>query len=477
MPSNHQTEFISINNLINNSLKYKAMKKIILSFLVFISLQASSQTVYVVTKNTDPIPFVDYYNFIDSLCDPDMYGTFQWALRKANDTPGACEIRFNIPGSGPHIILLSGYLPGTTKTIYINGASQPGYQPGNPQIIFDGQETVFCFLNFYSTKNVTIEGIYIRNLTTCGIWCYIPDSLTIKNCVINQITNNTSTFGIYFHTPSYCTLQGNYIGTDNQNASLPIKSYGIAMWFYANHNLIGGTENGQANIISNCGTSGIYIGIESSYNHISGNIITNNPKAILLGQGANQSKQAPVITSATADTVSGTSAPGDIIEIFGSTGNENANEYLGTTITDANSDWTINNVQTSFNYVVATATDIEGNTSIVSLVKSTTIQACKDEVLHYHISGVNTNSPVHITITYPNDINGLDSASIQEYPATSIQIDTTNPSIPQYTFNAPDTSFTFNYHIIAGCKNFSPTTQNIHYSINQDGIISTDSFN
>jgi len=70
------------------------MKKIILSFLVFISLQASSQTVYVVTKNTDPIPFVDYYNFIDSLCDPDMYGTFQWALRKANDTPGACEIRF-----------------------------------------------------------------------------------------------------------------------------------------------------------------------------------------------------------------------------------------------------------------------------------------------------------------------------------------------------------------------------------------------
>ncbi|MBN2771837.1 MAG: hypothetical protein JXR90_14180, partial [Spirochaetes bacterium] len=122
------------------------MKKInilLFSFLViFIGINQNiySQTAtYVVTKTTDVDPFENPYNFIDSLCDPDMYGTLAWAITKANQDLVPSIITFNIAGSAPFIIQVNYELPVVKwQDLTIDGTTQPGYS-SEPVIIIDGQ--------------------------------------------------------------------------------------------------------------------------------------------------------------------------------------------------------------------------------------------------------------------------------------------------------------------------------------------------
>ncbi len=72
-------------------------------FLLAFNL-VNAQPVFTVTKTTDPDPFIYTYNNDDSLCDPEMLGTLQWAIRKSNNTGGAAIINFNIPGPEPYKI-------------------------------------------------------------------------------------------------------------------------------------------------------------------------------------------------------------------------------------------------------------------------------------------------------------------------------------------------------------------------------------
>jgi hypothetical protein len=347
------------------------MKKIfILLFgILLLNISINAQNIFTVTKTTDPDPFTYSYNYIDSLCDTTMYGTLQWAIRKANEIVGQCEIQFNISGVGQQTIYLEGFIPGINNKTFINGTTQAGYQAGNPQIILDGQNIVFQGLFFAHANGSKVEGIYIKNCTTQGIAISSSDSVTIQDCIINQISNGTNnseyTIGIAIANSSYCIIKGNKIGTDILNAVLPVEDDGIMLWINSNNNIIGGILSGESNIIKHCGNRGVDIGALSLYNRISGNIITNCPIAIFLGIGSNNEKLAPVITLATNNTISGTSEPNDIIEIFGSTGNGNTNEYLGTTQADLIGNWsTILN--TSFDYIVATATDLNNNTSVLS---------------------------------------------------------------------------------------------------------------
>ncbi|MGC9332030.1 MAG: T9SS type A sorting domain-containing protein, partial [Bacteroidales bacterium] len=73
----------------------------------------------------------------------------------------------------------------------------------------------------------------------------------------------------------------------------------------------------------------------------------------------------PEILSYENNILSGTSAPNDTIEIFGSTGEQNANEYLTSTTTGPDSTWSVE-VTTTYPYFIATATDMENNTSEMS---------------------------------------------------------------------------------------------------------------
>ena len=362
-------------------IRKKVLALMLLSFIFNVSLQG--QDTITVFKITDPDQFLNRYNYVDSLCDSAMLGTLQWAIRKANDSPAySVVIVINIPGLGPHVIYLYNYLPMLMKPITIDGSTQPGYNYSNgPSIIIDGTNipiynNCFNFSSYADSSSVT--GIHIRNFWASNGVIVFTGNITIKDCMFWNVGGQEPGYpwrcmGIYI-AGSNAILQGNIIGTDisgTQNHGCPAEAVYIqSQWLRADNCIIGGSGQNESNLIANSGLSGITID-NAKYNKITRNRIYNNGGGInlILGAGppywGNEGKTAPVITSATANAVSGTSAPNDIIEIFGSTGNENANDYLATTQTDVNGNWTTS-VNTAYNNVIATATDGGNNTSGLS---------------------------------------------------------------------------------------------------------------
>ena len=349
---------------------------IFLFLLTGIATSGFSQTAtYTVTKTTDPDPFAYPYNFVDSLCAPEMYGTLTWAINKANDDSIPSNIVFNISGTGPQTIYLNYALP-TVKSgdLLIDGTTQQGYTYANPSVIVDGQNNIVTALSLVKIQNTTINGIYFRNFTTQGITIVHSNTVTVSNSMITGIyngpSNNDATTAIMVVTSENCKLQGNYIGTNANGDSLNIEDYGIMLWLDANNNLTGGGGNNQGNIIAYCGMRGIFIA-SSVNDKISRNLIYNNPTAIFLGNGANNNKTAPdsLIYNNGTQVLSGIAEPYDSIEVFGSTGSENANEYLGSTQADGNGNWNIQ-VQTAYGYMVATATNSASNTSTLSNISN-----------------------------------------------------------------------------------------------------------
>jgi len=95
----------------------------------------------------------------DGSCD-DSHCSLREAINAANANPGADSITFNIPGPGPHVIMLTDLLTISDNQTYIDGSSQPGYS-GSPIIVLDGGGTV-CGLRIASNNN-TVAGLsFIR---------------------------------------------------------------------------------------------------------------------------------------------------------------------------------------------------------------------------------------------------------------------------------------------------------------------------
>ncbi len=347
-------------------MKTKKIFKIFAITLILISSFSSfAQTVFTVTKTTDPDPFIYSTNPDDS----NIVGTLQWAIRKANDDANQCIINFNIPGSGQQVIGLNYELPQlTNNNVVIDATSQTDYSYGNPMIKIDGQENLgTCFRSYHS--KMTIKGVYITNFNYHGISGDYASNSFIQNCIVNNIKNpesGTWSIGIRFTNSVNCTIQGNIIGTVNDNNNLGIENAGIFLWLNCNNALIGGSNPQESNTIANCGSRGIWIASASTENKISRNLIYNNPEAIVNNGGGNNQKIPPVINGYVDNVVSGTSAPNDIIEIFGSTGGENANEYLISTTANVSGNWSISIPDHSFSYLVTTGTDESNNTSELS---------------------------------------------------------------------------------------------------------------
>ena len=358
----------------------------ILVFLLITAISINSQTVITVTKTTDYDPFLYFAN----PDDPTIVGTLQWAIRKANESVTPSVIEFAIAGSGQQVIYLNYELPTIIKSnITIDATTQPGYIWGEPSILIDGNNNFLHGIRLESVNQIKITGIKFSNFKFSAINCYNSSYCSIINNVINNIGGYNLKFtsaGLLFTSASHNTVKGNIIGTDiNNNSNLTILGYGIVVsssgTIPSEYNTIGGVASNENNIIAYCGFGGINIyNAITKYITISGNRIFNNPVAILLSNGANNDKQAPVITSYSDNTITGTSQPNDIIEIFGSTGNENANEFLGSATADASGNWTTTVASNSWAYVVATATDGSENTS----------KLC-NAFLNYHPLTVNYN--------------------------------------------------------------------------------------
>lgn len=339
------------------------------------------QNVYVVTKTTDPNPFTDPYKFNDAECDPDMLGTLQWAINKSNDDNAESVIEFNIAGNGPHEITLNYYLPQIVGTTVIDGRTQSGYTFGNPQIIINAQNKQNSVFNAYKT-NVTIKGLKITSFAQNGILlqdCH--NSLVAENIIFNYSNSSTKTpfIGLFINGCQNVEVYGNEIEVLlNETVDQVTKSYGIYL-SKSYQCTIGGTGTNMANTIKNCRTYGVFLN-STQETKISGNQIFDNGKAIMLNY-SNNNIQPPIINGYTNGILSGTALPNSTVEVFGSTGSENANEYLVSSVTNGNGDWSVE-VSTEFEYLAANQTDLSNNTSSFSVL-SVKMQCFQVEPLLY----------------------------------------------------------------------------------------------
>lgn len=215
----------------------------------------------------------------------------------------------------------------------------------------------------------------------CNIDNADPDSCLIEGNLISGNLKN----GIYLKGADFNFIRNNKIGTNILDDPMGNGEHGImidpactdnsAITDRTNlNNKIGGYTAGDENIIAYNGGDGIHLlgkqssffpNFYSNFNRIARNrIYGNGYKAINLNYTiatpflpGNSAKPKPIINSYENDILSGTSEPNDIIEIFGSTGSQNANMFLTTTNADGSGNWSVNINTSAFSHFISTATD------------------------------------------------------------------------------------------------------------------------
>lgn len=250
-------------------------------------------------------------------------GSLSQAIDDANSNAGADTIAFNIPGLGPHTIQPLSALPDITDTVDIDGYSQPGSSSATSsanaeiKIVLDGSLAGLIAEGLYlDANNSRIRGLVINNFSADGI-VVDGDNNLIRGCYIGtneqgtlsspngmagiNISGNTNEVGGTM--PAHLNIisanltngvnisgdgnvvHGNIIGLDNSTTvDLGNNESGISI--YGSNNIIGGIQEGSANVISGNNT-GVLIGGAGSNNQLQGNIIGTDKTGTsnLLGLG------------------------------------------------------------------------------------------------------------------------------------------------------------------------------------------------
>lgn len=177
-------------------------------------------------------------------------GSLRQAVIDANaDSAAPHTIQFAIPGIGPHTINVASQFPGITRSLTIDGYSQPGSamntntpdQGGlnaNLQIEIVGPGNVyFVWLNVTNGLNVTVQGLVIRH--------FLVSVLGVGG---NGGTSQLSVFGNYFGTTTDGTAATD--GTGNVGGAINCAQSPIQ---------IGGPQAWQRNLISGSSGAGVVV--------------------------------------------------------------------------------------------------------------------------------------------------------------------------------------------------------------------------
>lgn len=229
-----------------------------------------------------------------------------------------------------------------TGPITINGGSQPGSQPGQPQIYLDGAVSNFSSNLLIDGGSSTIEGLGFINGVVLGLRDSGGD--TVKDCVFgigpngqandngydiiimssnntiggtaasagNTIAGSTSdTFDGVDIDGSSATgnvVEGNRIGTNVAGTAAFPNQDGVLLEQGAAENTIGGTVSGAGNLISGNSADGVLItGTGTNKNVVEGNLIgTDVSGTLALG---NSGDGVLVASGAQENTVGGSNSP------------------------------------------------------------------------------------------------------------------------------------------------------------------------
>lgn len=185
-------------------------------------------------------------------------GSLRQAILDANVTGGADTITFNILAAGVQVITPATALPTITDPVILDGYTQPGASPNTLAV---GTDAVLLI-----EINGTTAGFV-------GLWFKVAagDSI-LRGLAVNRFGT-----GVYLEDADFCTIEGNYIGTDATGTiDRGNVNYGLALDNGATNNTVGGLTPAARNVISGS-DSNISIGSSSTIdNTILGNYIGLN---------------------------------------------------------------------------------------------------------------------------------------------------------------------------------------------------------
>ena len=238
--------------------------------------------------------------------DANIPGTLRFAMNSANFNPGPDTILFNIPGTGPFVIMPDSQLPLLTDQagVIIDGLSQPGSFPGaappstaNLMIVIDGTNAGAVHGIWIVSSYNTIQGLVVQNFQQDGIRMQaIPDTTQLNYIYCNFVgTDQTGSFaqgngtnqqglwgGIYIVcTPgapgyAYFNLIDRNLSSCNYAEGIGIAScppgdvaFNSVFSNYIGTDITGTVDLGNIH-------DGVYIGEGAHDNAVDGNLISGN---------------------------------------------------------------------------------------------------------------------------------------------------------------------------------------------------------
>jgi hypothetical protein len=313
----------------------RARKTVALASLIAGLLLVATSPAYAATFTVNGIGDGADLNLSDSVCDASASRgnqcTLRAAIEEANDTAGADTIRFNIPGRGVRTIRPASELPTITGPVTIDGYTQPGARKNT---LARGTNAKLMIELDGSTPSAA-NGLVVGGSDT-----------TIRGLVINNFRSGPSSAGngiiLNDTSGSNNVISGNFIGT-NPAGTAPEGNAGGGgggvVVGGAGENVVGGTSRAARNLISDNGTSGVFL--DSAANDVVGNLIgTEKTGKGELGNFGSGIRVFNSDNTVSGNTVAFNLQDGVSIPLIGSTGNDVvansifANEDLGIDLGD-----------------------------------------------------------------------------------------------------------------------------------------------
>ncbi|NUP89114.1 MAG: right-handed parallel beta-helix repeat-containing protein [Candidatus Sumerlaeia bacterium] len=233
-------------------------------------------------------------------------GSLRQAIINSNVSSFLSQIRFAIPGSGPHVISPQSPLPALSTNIDISGASQRG-PDGEPLIVISGTFAGTGANGLLLTApSSVVNSLTITGFDGAGIRITAGPTCRVIGCTLGGIVGNRNGIqidaptsaqpsgsdpfshviggfasteanvisgnqiaGILINNAVGVQVRGNRIGT-NRAGNTPLPN-GVGVHIFGTSNVIGGIEPGAGNLISGNNVHGLLI--VDGGNAVQGNII------------------------------------------------------------------------------------------------------------------------------------------------------------------------------------------------------------
>lgn len=186
-------------------------------------------------------------------------GSLRAAITSANaDVNTPHTINFSIAAGST--ILLSSALPFISRTTILDATTATGYVANGVGINIDCQNAAHG-LRVENAANVEIYGFNIYNATS-GIYINgdVADGFKIGALNKRNFINTSSEYNINIDGADNGFIKNNYIGTNAAGNAGTDVGDGILLVNSANNNTVGGTINGEGNLIGGGISTGVNIG-------------------------------------------------------------------------------------------------------------------------------------------------------------------------------------------------------------------------